>query len=194
MFTFPFGCSTQTSVCIGCFAREVLDPSELWHSLIALAFARLFLDHLDDCCHIVFCEPAFEAAPSSVMNLCRFIRLAHPRAISIHRSQQSYPTLGRVAPLHKPPPAASRHRAHLPANYLSQRLIDPFLPTRPGFLEVIKNVPVNSQRDKLLGIWDGRTLRREFRGLRGCRLERRFSRIPGGGGSSCSVGRHLCPR
>ena len=63
-------------------------------------------------------------------------------------------------------------------NYLSQRLIDPILPARSGFLKVIKNVPVNSQRDKLLGIRDSRTLRREFRGLRGRRLERRFSRIP----------------
>ena len=63
-------------------------------------------------------------------------------------------------------------------NYLSQRLIDPILPARSGFLKVIKNVPVNSQRDKLLGIRDSRTLRREFRWLRGCRLERRFSCIP----------------
>ncbi len=69
-------------------------------------------------------------------------------------------------------------RADLLPNYLSQRLIDPVLPVRSGFLKVIKNVPVNSQRDKLLGIRDSRTLRREFHGLRGCRLERRFSRIP----------------
>ena len=69
-------------------------------------------------------------------------------------------------------------RADLLPNYLSQRLIDPVLPARSGFLKVIKNVPVNSQRDKLLGIRDSRTLRRQFRGLRGCRLERRFSRIP----------------
>jgi hypothetical protein len=69
-------------------------------------------------------------------------------------------------------------RADLLSNYLSQRFIDPVLPTRPGVLKVIKNVPVNSQRDKLLGIRDGRTLRREFRGLRGCRFKRRFSRLP----------------
>ena len=69
-------------------------------------------------------------------------------------------------------------RADLLSNYLSQRFIDPVLPARPGVLKVIKNVPVNSQRDKLLGIWDGRTLRREFRGLRGCRFKRRFSRLP----------------
>ena len=69
-------------------------------------------------------------------------------------------------------------RADLLPNYLSQRLIDPVLPVRSGFLKVIKNVPVNSQRDKLLGIRDSRTLRREFHGLHGCRLERRFSRIP----------------
>jgi hypothetical protein len=52
------------------------------------------------------------------------------------------------------------------------------LPARPGLLKVIKNVPVNSQRDKLLGIRDGRTFRGEFGGLRGCRLERCFSRLP----------------
>jgi hypothetical protein len=69
-------------------------------------------------------------------------------------------------------------RSYLLPNYLSQRLIDPLLPARPGFLKVIENVPVNSQRDKLLGIRDRRTLRREFRGLRGCCLERRLSRIP----------------
>ena len=45
-------------------------------------------------------------------------------------------------------------RADLLPNYLSQRLIDPVLPVRSGFLKVIKNVPVNSQRDKLLGIRD----------------------------------------
>jgi hypothetical protein len=69
-------------------------------------------------------------------------------------------------------------RAALLPNYLSQCLIDAVLPARPGFLKVIKNIPVNSQGDKLLGIRDSRTLWREFRRLRGCRLERRFSRIP----------------
>jgi hypothetical protein len=44
-----------------------------------------------------------------------------------------------------------------------------------GWYKVIKNVPVNSQRNKLLGIQDSQTLRREFRGLRGCRLESRFN-------------------
>jgi len=77
----------------------------------------------------------------------------------------------RVGPPHRP-------RADLLSNYLSQRFIDPVLPARPGVLKVIKNVPVNSQRDKLLGIRDGRTLGREFRGLRGCRFKRRFSRLP----------------
>src|SRR5438034_377518 len=76
-------------------------------------------------------------------------------------------------------------------NYLSKRLIDPVLPARSGFLKMIKNVSVNSQRDKLLGIRDSRTFRREFRGLRGGHLERSFGRIPRGGGPSCSVGRHF---
>jgi len=68
--------------------------------------------------------------------------------------------------------------ADLLSNYLSQGFIDPVLPARAGVLKVVKNVPVNSQRDKLLGIRDSRTLRREFHGLRGCRLERRFCCIP----------------
>jgi hypothetical protein len=68
--------------------------------------------------------------------------------------------------------------ANLLPNYLSQRFIDPFLPARSGFLKVIKNIAVNSQRDQLLGTGDGRALRREFRGFRGCRLERRFRDIP----------------
>jgi hypothetical protein len=75
-------------------------------------------------------------------------------------------------------PLFIRRRADLLPNYLSQRLIDPVLPARSAFLKVIENVPVNSQRDKLLGIRDSRTLRGEFRRLRGYRLERRFSRIP----------------
>jgi hypothetical protein len=70
------------------------------------------------------------------------------------------------------------YRADLLPNYLSQRVIDSVLPARSGFLKVIKNIPINSQRDKLLGIRDGRTLRREFRRLCGRCLERRFSRIP----------------
>jgi hypothetical protein len=40
-------------------------------------------------------------------------------------------------------PSRSRRAVLLP-NYLSQRLIDPVLPARSGFLKVIKNVPVNS--------------------------------------------------
>jgi hypothetical protein len=60
--------------------------------------------------------------------------------------------------------------ADLLPNYLSQRLIDPVLPARSGFLKVIKNVPVNSQGDKLLGIRDRRTHRREFCGLRSAAL------------------------
>src|SRR2546428_8255887 len=101
--------------------------------------------------------------------------------------------MGLVTPSKSSPPAASRPPCDLLPNYLSQRLIDPVLPARSGFLKVIKNVAVNSQRDKLLGIRDGRRLRREFRRLRGCRLERGFSRIPWRRGSSCSVRRHLCP-
>jgi hypothetical protein len=45
-------------------------------------------------------------------------------------------------------------RTDLLPNYLSQRLIDPVLPARSAFLKVIKNVPVNSQGDKLPGIRD----------------------------------------
>jgi hypothetical protein len=38
----------------------------------------------------------------------------------------------------------------LPAIY--QGLIDPVLPTRAPFLEVLKNVAINAQRDKLSGV------------------------------------------
>jgi hypothetical protein len=85
---------------------------------------------------------------------------------------------GRMPMLPAMSGAAAAHRADLLSNYLSQRFIDPVLPTRPGGLKVIKNVSVNSQRDKLLGIRDGRTLEREFRGLRGCCFKRHFSRLP----------------
>ena len=70
------------------------------------------------------------------------------------------------------------HRADLLPTYLSQRFIDSVLPARPGVLKVLKNVPVNSQRDKHLGIRDGRRLWREFCGLRGCSFKRCFSRLP----------------
>jgi hypothetical protein len=59
------------------------------------------------------------------------------------------------------PAISARRRADLLSNYLSQRFIDPVLPARSGVLKVIKNVPVNSQREKLLGIsgwsdaWEG---------------------------------------
>src|SRR5262249_26346556 len=103
-----------------------------------------------------------------------------------HRSQRSaaWGTL-RLAfksrllcPPRKRPGRLIARRSDLLSNYLSQRFIDPVLPARPGVLKVIKNVPVNSQRDKLLGIRNGRTLGREFRGLRGCGFKRRFSRLP----------------
>jgi hypothetical protein len=62
--------------------------------------------------------------------------------------------------------------ADLLSNYLSQRCIDPVLPPRPGVLKVMKNVTVNSQSDKLLGIRDGWTLRRESAGFVVCPLAR----------------------
>jgi hypothetical protein len=68
-------------------------------------------------------------------------------------------------------------RTWLLPNYLSQCLIDPILPARSAFLKVIKNIAVNAQRDKLFCIRDSRRRRREFRGLRGCRLERCFCHI-----------------
>jgi hypothetical protein len=80
-----------------------------------------------------------------------------------------------IATLHQP---LLVRRADLLSNYLSERLIDPVLPAWSGFLKMVKNVPINSQRDKLLDIRDSRTFRREVCGLRGCRLERRFSHFP----------------
>jgi len=53
--------------------------------------------------------------------------------------------------------------AYLPSIFRSASLV--LLPARSGCLKVIKNVPVNSQRDKLLGIRNTPTLRREFRGF-----------------------------
>ena len=43
------------------------------------------------------------------------------------------------------PVMLAARRADLLPNCLSQRLIDPVLPARSGFLEVIKNRPVDSQ-------------------------------------------------
>ena len=73
----------------------------------------------------------------------------------------------------------------------SKRLIDTILPTRPPLLEVIKNIPIDAQRNLLFGAWERRSLRSRFYGLRRCCLKRRFGRIPCGRGSSCSVGRHF---
>jgi len=99
----------------------------------------------------------------------RFVR---PWSILVARERSGPPRSLRASSM------LAARRADLLPNYLSQCIIDAILPARPGFLKVIKNVPVNSQRDKLLGIGDTPTLRREFRRLRGRRLERRFSRIP----------------
>jgi len=99
----------------------------------------------------------------------RFVR---PWSILVARERSGPPRSLRASSM------LAARRADLLPNYLSQCIIDAVLPARPGFLKVIKNVPVNSQRDKLLGIGDSPTLRREFRRLRGRRLERRFSRIP----------------
>ena len=74
--------------------------------------------------------------------------------------------------------ATSPAATDLLPDYLSQRFIDSVLPARPRVLKVIKNVPVNSQRNKLLGIRDGRRIWRGFRGLRGYCLERRFGCLP----------------
>jgi hypothetical protein len=76
----------------------------------------------------------------------------------------------------------------------SQRVIDPILPTRPGLLEVIKNIAIDAQRDLFFGAWKRRSLRSRFCGLCCCSLKRRFGRIQWGHGSSCFVGGHSCPR
>jgi len=76
------------------------------------------------------------------------------------QNEQMLSALPLKADISEPWATSIARRADLLSNYLSQRFINPVLPTRPGVLKVIKNVPVNSQRDKLLGIWDGRTLRR----------------------------------
>jgi hypothetical protein len=73
----------------------------------------------------------------------------------------------------------------------SKRLIDTILPTRSRLLEVVKNIPIDAQRNVLFGARERRSLRSRFYGLRRCSLKRRFGRIPCGRGSSRSVGRHF---
>ena len=125
------------------------------------------------CCRLPFCG-CFLA----VRGLITLIRSPRRRGISIRVISEVSRGRGHTLYTILSTSRFLARRADLLPNYLSQRLIDLVLPARSGSLKVIKNVPVNSQRDKLLGIRDSRTLRREFRWLRGCRLERRFSCIP----------------
>ncbi len=74
--------------------------------------------------------------------------------------------------------AVAMHAVGLHPCRPSERLIDPILPTRPRLLEVIKNIPVDAQRDLFFGAWERRSLRSRFYGLRRCSLKRRFGRIP----------------
>jgi hypothetical protein len=64
------------------------------------------------------------------------------------------------------------------ARGLSQHFIDSLLPTRAAVLEMIENVPINTQRDELFGVRDRRAFRsRLLQRLGRCRLKRGFGRL-----------------
>ena len=76
-------------------------------------------------------------------------------------------------------------------DYPSQRVVDPVLPSRSTFLEVIKNVPIDAQRNEFFDAWKRRALWRGFCRLRGYRLKRRFGSIQRAARSSFLVKWHL---
>ena len=83
------------------------------------------------------------------------------------------------------------HALSLLPGRLSQRFIDPLLPARPRLLEMIKNIPIDAQGDKLLGIGERRRLGKRLQRL-GCgRLERRLGGLPRVARSKSSVASHL---
>src|SRR5438132_1405048 len=104
--------------------------------------------------------------PSTYVNRLSLARLVSPKTIEPFELQFSVPTwlnslsmarLGRAGLMSLLPQlGVNRPCRDLFPNYLSKRLIDPVLPAWSGFLKMIKNVSVNSQRDKLLGIRDSR--------------------------------------
>src|ERR1035437_9697502 len=57
---------------------------------------------------------------------------------------------------------------------LSQGVIDPILPAGPALLEVFENVLIDPQRNELLHTRKRGLLRRQFRNLCRCLLERGF--------------------
>src|SRR5687768_8567808 len=80
-----------------------------------------------------------------------------------------------------------RDLANLFPRGLSQRLIDPVLPARPRLLEVVKNVPINPQRNLLFGAGDRGCFRSRLGELCGRLLERRFGSVERAGCSARSV-------
>jgi hypothetical protein len=75
-------------------------------------------------------------------------------------------------------------------SHFSQRFIDPVLPARPGFLEMVKHIPIDAQRDHLFDVRKRGFFGRSFRGLRGCDLERCFGHLSRVHWSSCSLLSH----
>src|SRR5262245_9080034 len=79
------------------------------------------------------------APPSSVMKSRRFIRSPRRRGISIRVISEVSRGRGHTLYTILSTSRFLARRADLLPNYLSQRLIDPVLPARSGFLKVIKN-------------------------------------------------------
>jgi hypothetical protein len=89
--------------------------------------------------------------------------------VGLHRGERPSPFVPATAPgLH----------VRLFARGLSQGFIDSLLPTRAAVLEMIENVPINTQRDELFGVRDRRAFRsRLLQRLGRCRLKRGFGRL-----------------
>jgi hypothetical protein len=91
------------------------------------------------------------------------------------------------------PAEAERSGARLLPSRPSERFIDPVLPAGPGFLEVVKHIPIDAQRNQLFDVRERRLLGRKFHGLCCCRLESRFGGLPRVHWPSNSVACHLSP-
>jgi len=89
--------------------------------------------------------------------------------VGLHRGERPSPFVPATAP---------GLYVRLFARGLSQGFIDSLLPTRAAVLEMIENVPINTQRDELFGVRDRRAFRsRLLQRLGRCRLKRGFGRL-----------------
>jgi hypothetical protein len=93
--------------------------------------------------------------------------------VGLHRGERPSPFVPATAP-----GLCDSTAVRLFARGLSQRFIDSLLPTRAAVLEMIENVPINTQRDELFGVRDRRAFRsRLLQRLGRCRLKRGFGRL-----------------